>query len=214
MTYLNQIYLMILVVFTTSAVNAQKVQPGKIILNGENPFIWLHETEGGPRTSEASIWTITYSEKGAGHILLIKSELTNNDWRIYTDNPELARWMQTTVQGMLNPETKDLSIPITSAEFSRSGDVGTTWRQTVISAEDVIIMEWYDIKKPILVQNDKVSEPGRPYGVSAVMIPCEDAKLTLNGKKAKGKVLPMVLDGHPFNTAALAFSENWRAEKP
>lgn len=188
------------------------IQLGKIILNGENPFIWLHETEGGPRTTEASIWTITYSEKGSGHILLIKSELTDNKWRIYTDNHEVARWMQTTVQGMLNPETADQSIPIIEAEFSRHGDVRSIWTQTVKSVQDEIIMEWYDIKEPILVQDEKISEPGRPYGVSAVMMPAGNAQLTLNKKKAKGEIWPMDLNGHPFNTAALAFSENWRRE--
>ena len=188
------------------------IQPGKIILNGENPFIWLHETKGGPRTTEASIWTITYSEKGSGHILLIKSELTNNKWSIYTDNHEMTRWMQTAVQGMLNPETADLSIPIIDADFSRDGDVLNSWIQTVKSAQDEIVMEWYDIKDPILVQDQTISEPGRPYGVSAVMMPAGDAKLTLNGQRAKGKIWPMDLNGYPFSTAALAFSENWRSE--
>ena len=189
------------------------VRPGKIILNGENPFIWLSKTQGGSRTTEASIWTITYSEKGSGHILLIKSELTNNEWHIYSDNHQVARWMQTTVQGMLNPETADQSISIIDATFSRKGDLPNSWSQTVKSTQDEIIMEWYDIKDPILVQDDKISEPGRPYGVSAVMMPATDAQLTFNGKRASGNVWPMDLNGHPFSTAALAFSENWRAER-
>lgn len=189
------------------------IQPGKIILNGENPFIWLHETEAGPKTTEASIWTITYSEKGSGHILFIKSELTKNKWRIYSDNHELTRWMQTTVQGMLNPETADQSIGIIDAEFSRHGEVSGSWTQTVKSMDDEIIMKWSAIKEPILVQDDIISEPGRPYGVSAVMMPAGNARLTLNGEKAKGKIWPMDLNGHPFSTGALAFSENWRAER-
>ena len=86
------------------------VKPGKVILNGENPFIWLSETEGGPKSTEASVWTVTYSEEGPGHALFIKSELTDNQWRIYSDNVTMARWIQTTVQGMLNPETADQSI--------------------------------------------------------------------------------------------------------
>jgi hypothetical protein len=45
------------------------------------------------------------------------------------------------------------------------------------------------------------------------MIPAPIASLTLNGKLASGKILPIELDGHPFSTAALAFSENWRREK-
>ncbi|SFL17926.1 hypothetical protein SAMN04488518_11983 [Pseudovibrio ascidiaceicola] len=55
------------------------VNPGTAILNGENPFIWLSETRDGPRTSEASLWTITYSLYGAGHALFIKSGLTKNE---------------------------------------------------------------------------------------------------------------------------------------
>ncbi|BDD05678.1 hypothetical protein [Aureibacter tunicatorum] len=189
------------------------VLPGRIIVNGENPFIWLSETEGGPRTTEASVWTITYSEKGPGHALFIKSELTDNQWRIYTDNPEMTRWMQSTVQGMLVPETADQSIPVIEAEFSHLGDVKASWTQVIKSKEDLVVMTWNNMKHPILVQDEEISVPGRKYGVNAVMIPAEQAYLTLNGKLASGQIWPMDMNGTPFSTGALAFSENWRAEK-
>ena len=80
------------------------IVPGKLILNGENPFLRLSHTPGGPTTTDASLWSITYSPKGAGHALFIKSELTENQWRIYSDNPEMVSWLQTSIQGMLNPE--------------------------------------------------------------------------------------------------------------
>ncbi|MCT4631545.1 MAG: RNA-binding protein [Firmicutes bacterium] len=189
------------------------VKKGKVIVNGENPFIWLSEKQGSPMTTEASIWTITYSEKGSGHALFIKSELTNNKWRIYTDNADMTRWMQSTVQGMLNPETSDDSIPIIDAAFSRHGDVKNSWTQVIQSELDEIIMNWKTMSDPLLVQDEKISEPGRPYGVSAVMIPASSAQLTLNGKAASGSIWPMELDGKAFSTGALAFSENWRSEE-
>lgn len=189
------------------------VRPGKVILNGENPFIWLFETEGGSKTTEASVWTVTYSEKGSGHALFIKSELTDNKWRIYSDNHDMVRWIQTTVQGMLNPETADQSIPIIEAEFSCYGDVRDSWTQTIKSPNDEIVMTWNNIQKPVLVQDENISEPGRPYGVSVIMMPADSARLTLNGQQAKGQIFPMDLNGHPFSTAALAFSENWREEE-
>ncbi len=188
------------------------VKPGRIILNGENPFIWLYDKEGGTRTTEACVWTITYSEKGAGHALFIKSELTDNQWRIYSDNAEMVRWLQNTVQGMLNPETAELSIPVLHAEFTHFGDTQNSWTQVIKGIEEEIVMTWYQMDKPVLVQNEKITEPDRPYGVSAVMIPADRAKLTLNGKQAKGQLFPMDLNGHPFSTGALAFSENWRSE--
>ena len=69
------------------------IVPGKLILNGENPFIRLSRTPGEPFSSDASLWTITYSPRGAGHALFIRSELTDDRWRIYADNRELVRWL-------------------------------------------------------------------------------------------------------------------------
>lgn len=186
------------------------VQDGKIILNGENPFMWLSEKQGGPITTSASIWTITYSEAGSGHTLFIRSELTDNKWRIYSDNPAMTRWLQSSVQGMLEPETQYDSIPIIRATFSRNGDTDSSWIQKINSSDDEIIMTWSDIKDPILVQDETISEPGRPYGVSAVMMPAGKSQLLFNGQEPKGKIWPTILDNHDFSTGALAFSENWR----
>ena len=37
------------------------VDPNAVILTGENPFIRLSATDGGPNTTEASFWRITFS---------------------------------------------------------------------------------------------------------------------------------------------------------
>ena len=187
------------------------VNPGTIILNGENPFIWLSETADGPRTSEASLWTITYSPEGAGHALFVKSELTEDQWRIYTDNVDMTRWLQETVQGMLAPETADRSIAVIAGKFDRRGNTRETWIQTIGSEHDEIVMAWHDMAQPVLVSDDPVTDPPqRPYGVNAVMIPASRAELTLNGRRASGRIWPFELDGHPFSSGALAFSESWR----
>ena len=52
-----------------------------------------------------------FSPAGPGHVLYLKSELTEGRWRIYSDNITMARWLQTTVQGMLNAEFSDTTIP-------------------------------------------------------------------------------------------------------
>ena len=188
------------------------VNPGTVILNGENPFIWLSETPDGPRTSEASLWTINWSPKGAGHALFVRSELTDGRWRIYADNVELVRWMQSTIQGMLVPETADQTIPTRLATFSHNGDTRTTWSHTIHGETEEIVMTWHDMGQPLLVSdNEPVTEPPeRPYGVSAVMIPATRAELSINGKQAKGEIWQTSLDDHAFATAALSFSESWR----
>src|SRR5512138_2181427 len=81
--------------------------PNHVILTGENPFIRLSASDGGAITTNASFWRIITCPGGPGHVLYLKSELTDNRWRIYSDNIAMARWLQSTVQGMLNPETAD-----------------------------------------------------------------------------------------------------------
>jgi hypothetical protein len=85
--------------------------PNKIILTGENPFLRLSATDGGPLTTNASFWRIYLSPMGPGHALYLKSELTEHTWRAYSDNIAMTRWLQDTVQGMLNAELADKDLP-------------------------------------------------------------------------------------------------------
>ena len=187
------------------------IVPGKLILNGENPFIRLSHSPGEPFTTDASLWTITYSPKGAGHALFIKSELTDSQWRIYSDNPKMVGWLQATVQGMLNPETASNRIPVIEAVFSQQGDLQGSWIQKVHSGDDEIALAWSNLIGPLLMAHEQPSQlPERKYGVSLVMIPALEAEVTLNAQKASGQVWPCKYDGQPFSTASLAFSESWR----
>ena len=187
------------------------IVPGRVILNGENPFIRLSDAPGDPFTTDASLWTVTYSPEGAGHALFIRSELTDGRWRIYSDNAGMVSWLQATVQGMLNPETAGGGIAVVEAGFSRHGDVQSSWTQTVRSDADEIVLAWSDLMDPLLMAHERPTRlPERKYGVSVVMIPAREAGVTVNGRKASGRVWPCKYDGQPFSTASLAFSESWR----
>src|ERR1700745_807119 len=93
--------------------------PNKTILTGENPFIRLSLKDGDPNSTDASYWRIIFSPAGPGHVLYLKSELTEGRWRIYSDNIAMARWLQTTVQGMLNAELSDQRSPVRRRRFPR-----------------------------------------------------------------------------------------------
>ena len=77
------------------------------MMTGENPFIRLSETDGGPTTTSASFWRVILGPAGPGYVLYLKSELTQDKWRIYSDNIAMARWLQATIQGVLNAELAD-----------------------------------------------------------------------------------------------------------
>ena len=186
--------------------------PNRVILTGENPFIRLSEADGGTPTTNASYWRIITCPAGPGHVLYLKSELTENRWRIYSDNIAMARWLQSTVQGMLNPETGDPTIPVVEAEFTKNGDPRYFWTERLVSTNEEIDLTWYDIGEPLLIHTQP-GENGRRYGVCTLLIPALGARLTRNGVQAAGTPWPMQREGRPFSTCALAFSESWTEQR-
>jgi hypothetical protein len=183
--------------------------PNPIILTGENPFIRLSPVDSDNYTTNASFWRIIFCPAGPGHVLYVKSELTENRWRIYSDNIAMARWLQTTVQGMLNAETKDTTIPVIDAEFSKTGDPRYFWTERVKASGEELALTWYEIGEPLLIHTQPNAQPDRPYGVCTILIPALGARLTRNGVEAKGKPWPREREKRPFSTSALAFSESW-----
>ncbi len=183
--------------------------PNHLVLTGENPFIRLSQTDGGAFTTNASFWRIIHCPAGPGHVLYMRSELTNDRWRIYSDNIAMARWLQSTVQGMLNAELADHAIPVTDAEFSKEGDMRYFWTERAVSYDEEIALTWYNVGEPLLIHTQPNAEPGRPYGVCTVLIPALGARLTRNGVQAMGQPWPREREGKPFSTCALAFSESW-----
>ncbi len=189
------------------------LDPNRLILTGENPFIRLSATDAGPITTNASYWRILMSGAGPGHVLYLKSELTENKWRIYSDNIAMARWLQATVQGMLNPELSDQTIPVTDAQFTRAGDARDFWTERLDTVDEEVALTWYRIGEPLLIHTQPFADPARQYGVCTVLVPALGARLTRNGIEAAGQPWPRQREGKPFSTCALAFSESWTEKR-
>src|ERR1700687_4150929 len=99
------------------------VDANRVILTGENSVIRLNKNDSDAFTTNATLWRILSSPGGSGHVLYLKSELTEARWRIYSDNIAIARWLQSTVIGAIYAELRDPNIAGTDAPFSTSGDV-------------------------------------------------------------------------------------------
>src|SRR5690606_10387359 len=171
--------------------------------------IRLAESDSDEFGTNASFWRILFSPGGPGHVLYLKSELTEGRWRIWSDNIAMARWLQKTVQGMLNPELADTSLPVTDAAFSKEGDPRYFWTERAVSIDEEVALTWYDMGDPLLVHSQPNAAPQRPYGVCTILIPAAGTRLTVNGEQAAGRPWPREREGRPFSTCALAFSESW-----
>ena len=126
----------------------------------------------------------------------------------------MARWLQSTVQGMLNAELADTTIPCADAQFSKTGDPRSFWTEHVKSYGEDISLTWFDIGEPLLIHAQPNQIPDRRYGLCTVLIPALGTRLVRNGVEAKGQSWRREREGRPFSTSALAFSESWTEARP
>jgi len=185
------------------------VDANYVVLTGENSVIRLNKDDNDAFTTNATFWRLLSSPGGPGHVLYLKSELTEGRWRIYSDNIAMTRWLQSTVLGAINAELRDLAIPVVEAEFSKSGGVRDFWTERLNAAGEEIALTWYDMGEPFLVHTQPNSVPGRPYGMCTVLIPAHGARLTCSGSQAEGRPWPRDREGRRSSTCVLGLCESW-----
>jgi len=185
------------------------VDANYVVLTGENSVIRLNKDDNDAFTTNATFWRLLSSPGGPGHVLYLKSELTEGRWRIYSDNIAMTRWLQSTVLGAINAELRDLAIRVVEAEFSKSGGVRDFWTERLNAAGEEIALTWYDMGEPFLVHTQPNSVPGRPYGMCTVLIPAHGARLTCSGSQAEGRPWPRDREGRRSSTCVLGLCESW-----
>lgn len=185
------------------------VDANRVVLTGENSVIRLNDDNSDAFTTNATFWRLLSSGAGPGHVLYLRSELTENRWRIYSDNIAMTRWLQSTVLGAINAELRDPTIPVVEATFSKSGDTRDFWSERVIARGEEIALTWYQLGEPFLVHTQPNATPGRPYGMCTVLIPAFGARLVRNGNEAKGRPWPRDREGRASSTSVLGLCESW-----
>ena len=183
--------------------------PNQVRLTGENSFIRLSRQDGALQTTRTSHWRVLLSPGGPGHGLFMKSDVANDEVRVYSDNIALARWLQEEIESFLFPEFADQTLPVVDAVFSRSGDGRSFWTESVESAEDSIALTWFDFLEPYMLVVPAGSVSTRPHGVYSCFIPARKAQLTVNGMVAQGEVSQEMRGDKPSSSACLALSETW-----
>ena len=119
------------------------VDANQVILTGENSVIRLNVNDNDAFTTNATFWRILSCPGGPGHVLFIKSELTQDRWRIYSDNIAMTRWLQSTVLGAINTELRDPMMPVIESQFGRFGDARDFWTEQVDTRSEQIALTWY-----------------------------------------------------------------------
>jgi len=190
----------------------QFVDPHDPVMTGENSFVRLSGDGGKAFPERASHWRVLWSPAGQGHVLFIESTLLGPTPRIYADNAGVARFLQRVIEVMLHKPFADESLPITDANFERSGHSLSTVEERIVSASDEIILSWWDLMPPFVLK----MPPGamdRPLGVYSTFLPARAAQLAVNGDAATGQVVLSDRFGRPASSCCLAWSETWMKPK-
>lgn len=182
--------------------------PNRVQLTGENSFIKLAEAEGADPVTDLSHWRVHISPVGPGHVLLVKSQLTDNQVRIYSDNIALARWLQEDIEGPKSAYA-GADIPVVDAEFWNSGGFQSFWTESVESETDLITLTWYDFDEPFMMVSAPGDNPSRPDGVYSLLIPAHRAQVTVNGEASSGTPQPLQIGDRAATNCCLALSETW-----
>jgi hypothetical protein len=183
--------------------------PNQVRVTGENSFIRLSQEDGGPLTTRTSHWRVLISPGGPGNVLFIKSDIMEDEVRVYSDNIALARWLQEEIESMLFPEFADQSLPVIDALFEKRGDGRSFWTEIIESDEDSITLTWHDFVEPFMVAAPAGSVPGRAHGVYSCFLPARRAQITINGLVPEGNVYPQMRGDRVSSTACVAWSETW-----
>lgn len=189
---------------------------GTVDWSGENPGISLKETPDGPFVALASFFRVVLSPHGQGHalVLLESPQDANAAGNVcYHDNEALARYL---IAGFVSNFGAWKGLPglagikYQKAEsFKSSGDPLSSYSETVKAGDTTVVLNWSGLGKPFCfaLPPDK-SATGRHH-MPSLFVGCQDATITINGRKLAGKPVPREVAGHGISTAMLAFSETW-----
>ena len=127
------------------------VDPNDVLMTGENSFVRLSHDGGKTLADRWSHWRVLWCPAGPGHVLLVQAELTGGKPRIYSDNIAMTRWLQRAIESMLFPPSAEPALPVIEASFERSGDPRGVATERVVSADDEIVLAWYDFNDPFVL---------------------------------------------------------------
>lgn len=192
---------------------------GTVEWTGENPGINLKERPDGPFVTLASFFRVVMSPHGRGHALVLMQSPqeaappADRPNILYSDNEPMARYL---VSDFLSHFAQYRGLDSVKHLQHRkldgvasSGDARSTWHETIKAGDSTIVMTWAGLGTPFCfaLPPDK-SATGRHY-MPSLFIGCQDAFVTLDGRRLPGKPIPREIAGHTITTAMLAFSETW-----
>ncbi|HEV8094797.1 MAG TPA: hypothetical protein VGP71_03655 [Burkholderiales bacterium] len=195
------------------------IHPGKVDWTGENPGIYLKETQDGPWTGLMTFFRIFYSPYGMGHGIIVLDEpgvekgLPEAHNFCITDNDALAKFLvaeffSNFMSFRVSPAIKAITyLPLTGVR--REGDTLSTYREIVNSADIEVVCTWKNLSAAYAVDMPSEKGPTKKHEMYSLFLDAGEASVTVDGRPLRGKVVQRDFADTRKSTAFLAFSESW-----
>lgn len=195
------------------------IHPGPVSWSGENPGIYLKDTQDGPWTGLATFFRIVCSPQGMGSGVLVLDKpglaagLPEAQNFCISDNEALARYLVENffsrfASFRVSPGIGAISyLPLT--ECLRAGDTRSRYQEIVRSEKLEVVMTWGGLSAPYAVDMPAEKGPTKIHQMYSVFLDATEASVTINGKPLQGRVVERDFADTRKSTAFLAFSESW-----
>ena len=195
------------------------INPGKVEWVGDNPGIFLKESDDGDWVSLALYFRVVYSPHGRGKAILILDEpdraegypIANN--LCITDNEPMMRYLvdEYARHFLAFRDRSGLHavtyLPLESSETL--GDFKDAYSEVVHGGGVSLRMTWRQIGEPVAIEITPEHAVTGAHDMYNVFIPAGQAEIALNDQPLSGGVIPRPLFGQTMSSAFLAFSETW-----
>lgn len=195
------------------------IQPGQVAWTGENPGIYLKDTQDGSWTGLMCFFRIFYSAHGMGSgiVVLDKPDLAIGfpDAANFciSDNERLARYLIEDFFSKFASFRVSQGIQsvthLPMIECRREGSTLSDYSEVVRSKDLTVVATWKGLGAPYAVDMPAENGPTKHHQMYSLFLDAVDGSVTINGRPLSGSVMQRDFAGTRKSTAFLAFSESW-----
>jgi hypothetical protein len=160
------------------------INPGTLHWCGEHWINYLRLAGAEVNSGMVSLYHTRYSAAGEGTAVFVDITDQPECLGLYTDNREVATFIQEMIRGRGNPF--DREPPIIDAHISRTGDIRFSPSWVIDSGRCQIIATWADIQPPVIAEG-----PAPTFGSDrdffTLLFFADRATITCNGLPVKGQ---------------------------
>jgi hypothetical protein len=195
------------------------LNPGIVDWSGENPGIYLKDTQDGPWLSLAVFFRVVTSDYGRGvGIVCLGSPAVDKgfpavDNFCVTDNPALMRYLVTNFCSKFGSFRGQAGLGamtwLPMLSHHTSGDARRHYSESMTAPGVSVSLVWEDLQAPIAADVPPNMGPTQAHQMYSVFQEAKGGSIIVNGKSLAGRVWPRDFLGRKMSTAFLAFSETW-----